>query len=611
MKVARFSSALPTLLALVACGTDDGKVAGNPGSETHWLTACSAQGQCGEGQCVCGVCTRECSSNASCGELGVDAEVECRAPADELGCDSGAAPERVCLLVEAPLDAGPSASEAEPDAGNGTAGTGGTGVVAPGSSGAGGATGNPQPGGLAGTGADAGSAGNGGDAAVAPGGPASYPFPVPAEPPESFCMVGITPVPELCQGAANCPIVMAMAFQGSVRGVEAGLDHKAHAIVTSDTDVCLLSAAPGAPPTASLNPFFLPEDALANAALPIAVNATGSRHVFASAETAAVHFSDQDGVWTSELLTVTDQLDVRVYGATFDEDALEIVYSAHLPDPGSAYNHTLHAGRRNSTGAWETVTLWQGADELQLDAVFFPVGDRDPSAYWYASREEATLHGWRRSAAGASEPMLLEYPWDLSNPVGRLSTGEALFTAIERPSNYPSGPLHLGLERDARLVFDEELSDTEGQPYYSGCPVVPGSFRMGNNSNACDGHAGEACTLVVDTVGPLKWTNTSDGSAWLAYMERHQEWDVRLAERCLEAEIDSGCLCEIDSSMQTVQREHTTTTVARVHADGDEVVVDVRLRLEDTPILWFLDAHESTLVFGFEGSLIVLDSTAL
>jgi len=50
-------------LLLCACGGDDPQV----GGETHWLMACGADAECGDGlQCVCGSCTRACASDASC-----------------------------------------------------------------------------------------------------------------------------------------------------------------------------------------------------------------------------------------------------------------------------------------------------------------------------------------------------------------------------------------------------------------------------------------------------------------------------------------------------------------------------------------------------------------
>jgi hypothetical protein len=45
-------------------------------SETHWLTTCDSDQECGAGRCECGVCTTPCVSSADCAGLGV-AGVEC------------------------------------------------------------------------------------------------------------------------------------------------------------------------------------------------------------------------------------------------------------------------------------------------------------------------------------------------------------------------------------------------------------------------------------------------------------------------------------------------------------------------------------------------------
>lgn len=39
---------------------------GDEGSETHWLSACDADVDCSQGQCLCGVCTVECDNAAEC-----------------------------------------------------------------------------------------------------------------------------------------------------------------------------------------------------------------------------------------------------------------------------------------------------------------------------------------------------------------------------------------------------------------------------------------------------------------------------------------------------------------------------------------------------------------
>jgi hypothetical protein len=44
-----------------------GKVAGKSGGETNWLAKCATDGQCtGDATCICGVCSKTCTSNAVC-----------------------------------------------------------------------------------------------------------------------------------------------------------------------------------------------------------------------------------------------------------------------------------------------------------------------------------------------------------------------------------------------------------------------------------------------------------------------------------------------------------------------------------------------------------------
>jgi hypothetical protein len=45
-------------------------------SETHWLTICDGDEDCGAGSCECGVCTQPCATSADCAGLGL-AGVEC------------------------------------------------------------------------------------------------------------------------------------------------------------------------------------------------------------------------------------------------------------------------------------------------------------------------------------------------------------------------------------------------------------------------------------------------------------------------------------------------------------------------------------------------------
>jgi hypothetical protein len=57
---------LPWLALLAACEPGGGK---QVGSDTNWLQACTADADCGAGQCRCRVCTLGCSDLAACGAI--------------------------------------------------------------------------------------------------------------------------------------------------------------------------------------------------------------------------------------------------------------------------------------------------------------------------------------------------------------------------------------------------------------------------------------------------------------------------------------------------------------------------------------------------------------
>ncbi len=82
---------LGTVLLLSSC-----RSASSPtGGETHFLRTCSADPACGDGlSCVCGACTRSCTSSADCSGLTL---ARCVAPAEPSACsDTGARCEVVC-----------------------------------------------------------------------------------------------------------------------------------------------------------------------------------------------------------------------------------------------------------------------------------------------------------------------------------------------------------------------------------------------------------------------------------------------------------------------------------------------------------------------------------
>lgn len=96
--------------AIVACArTEDPD--GNLGSETHWLTACTSNAQCGsEGlSCECGVCSLPCDEDARCGKYGAVCSVAGEAAHEALcgssrtggvclpPCEGGCSGEQSCV----------------------------------------------------------------------------------------------------------------------------------------------------------------------------------------------------------------------------------------------------------------------------------------------------------------------------------------------------------------------------------------------------------------------------------------------------------------------------------------------------------------------------------
>src|SRR5688572_16976897 len=51
-----------TAFGVGACAPDGGQT----GSETNWLKRCTTSEECGEGSCLCGICTWECDAENAC-----------------------------------------------------------------------------------------------------------------------------------------------------------------------------------------------------------------------------------------------------------------------------------------------------------------------------------------------------------------------------------------------------------------------------------------------------------------------------------------------------------------------------------------------------------------
>lgn len=92
----RSSAALPALLIAAGFGALSGASgcgraeSSRMDSETHWLTSCDSDLDCGTGSCECGVCTEACTSSADCSGLGV-AGAECVAQSGACGASTASA----------------------------------------------------------------------------------------------------------------------------------------------------------------------------------------------------------------------------------------------------------------------------------------------------------------------------------------------------------------------------------------------------------------------------------------------------------------------------------------------------------------------------------------
>ena len=85
-------------LSVVSCAKTRTQV-GTDGV-THWLAACDTSFECGELECLCGVCTSACEDDGSCAQLGAIAQ--CLAPSDS-SCTEA---ERTCVAPADIVDSG-------------------------------------------------------------------------------------------------------------------------------------------------------------------------------------------------------------------------------------------------------------------------------------------------------------------------------------------------------------------------------------------------------------------------------------------------------------------------------------------------------------------------
>lgn len=199
-----------------------GSIASDPGSETHWLQACTSDLGCGLGSCHCGICTEICTDDDACHVEGEPAAGVCvRREQSGLDCAQTSLVRSAQICVPRPISApneGGFGAEGSPDAGGSSAGSGGGHAPTTGGQGGEPSAGTGGQGGEPGTGT--GGQGNAGEGTAGGGGgsaPTCYPAvaqPVAVEDPES---------------GSRYP---AFAWSGSgVVGVAPGADSRGYRIV--------------------------------------------------------------------------------------------------------------------------------------------------------------------------------------------------------------------------------------------------------------------------------------------------------------------------------------------------------------------------------------------
>jgi hypothetical protein len=77
-----------TTMVFAGCGKT--RTEGGTDGVTHWLSECESSGECGELECLCGMCTTACDDNAGCAELAANAQ--CMPPSE----GSCAGPSQIC-----------------------------------------------------------------------------------------------------------------------------------------------------------------------------------------------------------------------------------------------------------------------------------------------------------------------------------------------------------------------------------------------------------------------------------------------------------------------------------------------------------------------------------
>jgi hypothetical protein len=129
-------------VAAWSCG---GETGGGTDSNTHWLSRCTTDADCGNLSCICGTCTRPCLSDAMCAGLpnASCARAACGSAEESSTCDASCSTDGDCGKIGANLRCQESRCRGAGDGGgSGGSSSGGvaTGGVSNGGSGNGGST---------------------------------------------------------------------------------------------------------------------------------------------------------------------------------------------------------------------------------------------------------------------------------------------------------------------------------------------------------------------------------------------------------------------------------------------------------------------------------------
>lgn len=458
----------------------------------------------------------------------------------------------------------------------GHGGTGGAGGAAGGTAGVGAGGARAGAGGGQGGGGGAGAAGGGG--LVGTGGQAGGPpgYDPPQFPPLSAapCPFAVAPASALCGGRANCPVVTDAEIADASAIFAAPAPNAGYAMYTMQSmpsTLCLLTLTSSGASHAVVDPFPVPAN---NGAL-LASDPAGSPHAFVATASSITHFhqSSGAGTWTSDTLDLAGQRLRTLAPVVSTDSGLAVLFTTHLPDPGSAYTEVVRLATGDGSGSWTYDVVFDaaGASEVWDPTVAVDRDGRPAVFFETAPADNAqSLYAWR--TGGAAAPF--------TGPVAsRLATFEAAATTTADAgpivSEVDADGLHVWLFRGGALARDAGLAGAFAGEQLTGCGAV--NSVEGTPNRGCQGSKDMACTLRGDGFYSYAHAlgNTADGTTWAVYLVEHTDADVVLRESCTVGQ-DPSCSC---SPQVVTDRTTADLFVARVPAADAAGGLDPRLRV--------------------------------